>query len=197
VKVGVVIPTIEGRERWLHQTLNAYHDTLAGQDYVLALYYGRRFWPVACNEGTADLMSCCDVIHYGADDLVPRHGWLKAALPVLEAGELPAPRVWDFFWNEGEAHSQQIDGPVGAECRFTRVPILTAEMAATIGPWPEIAYFADCWLSDAARARGGWTTRVTGGYDFVHHWANVGRLDGDPELMEEARQGWDRALAEL
>ena len=192
----MVVPTISGREESLARTLDAYRATLAGVDYELLVIRNRRFWPVACNEATELLGSYVDVIHYGADDLVPRHGWLEAALPVLEEGELPAPRVWDYFWHDGPAHSQTIDGPVGAECRFTRVPILTAEQAAAIGPWPEIAYFSDCWLSDAARARG-WPTRVTEGYDFVHHWSTIGRLDGDPELMEEARRGWMRALEEI
>ena len=193
VRVGVVVPTIRGREASLRRTLDAYRETLAGVDYELLVLHDRRFWPVACNEGTRALAASVDVIHYGADDLVPEPGWLGAALPVLEAGELPAPRVWDFYRTEAGAQSQLIDGPVGALCNFTRVPILTSRMAEAIGPWPEIAYFADCWLSDAARARG-WPTRVTEGYDFVHHWSQVGRLDGDPMLMEEARLGWQRAL---
>lgn len=197
MKVGVVVPTISGREESLTRTLDAYRSTLAGVDYVLTVPRNKRFWPVACNEGAELLLrDGCDVLHYGADDVVPRHGWLQAALPVLEAGELPAPRVWDHFWHDGPAHSQQIDGPVGALCYFSRVPILTADMAQRIGPWPEIAYFADCWLSDAARSFG-WQTRVTAGYDFVHHWHQHGRLDGDPQLMEEARLGWQKALEEI
>ena len=198
MRVGVVVPTISGREESLQRTLDAYRETLAGLDYVLAIVRDKPNWPTACNLGADRLApDAVDVVHFGADDLVPRPGWLQAALPVLAEGELPAPRVWDYFWNDGPAHSQQIDGPVGALCHFTRVPILTWPMLQTIGPWPEIAYFADCWLSDAARAFGGWQTRVTEGYDFVHHWHQHGRLDGDPELMEEARLAWQRALDEL
>ncbi len=193
LKLGVVVPTIRGREESLARTLAAYEATLAGADYELLTVHDRPFWPVACNEGTAALLDRCDLIHYGADDLVPLDGWLEAALPVLADGELPAPQVWDFFWNDGPAHSQTIDGPVGGECRFTRVPILTQAMAEAIGPWPEIAYFADCWVSDKARVLG-WPTRVTEGYSFVHHWSQIGRLDGDARLMEEARRGWEAAM---
>jgi hypothetical protein len=198
LKVGVVVPTISGREESLQRTLDAYRATLAGVDYVLTVPRNLPNWPTACNEGAQLLAAdACDVLHYGADDLVPRHGWLEAALPVLDAGELPAPRVWNHHWNDGPAHSQVIDGPNGALCHFTRVPILTAAMAQAIGPWPEIAYFADCWLSDAARAYGGWETRVAEGYDFVHHWHQHGRLDGDPAVMERARIHWQEALNEL
>lgn len=196
MKVGVVVPTIEGRDESLQRTLDAYRATLGGVDYELVVLRNRRYWPVACNEATGMLLGAVDVIHYGADDLVPLHGWLEAALPLLEAGELPAPQVWDYFHTEGPPQSETIDGPPGSLCRFTRVPILTAEQAVAIGPWPEIAYFADCWVSDKARTLG-YETRVAGGYSFVHHWHTVGRLDGDPVLMEEARRAWDAALAEL
>lgn len=196
MRVGVVVPTIRGRERSLERTLAAYRETLAAVDVELVLRIARnfRFWPSACNAATPLLLEAgCDVVHYGADDLVPLEGWLEPCLPLLEAGELPAPRVWDFQAppppRPDGAPSQALDGASGQLCRFTRVPILTAAMARRVGPWPEIAYYADCWLSDRARLLG-WSTRVCAGYDFVHFWHPHGRLEQDGELGEAASAVW-------
>ena len=69
---------------------------------------------------------------------------------------------------------------------FTRVPILRRDQYERIGPWPEIDYYADIWLSEKARTLG-IRTRILYSYRFVHHWSQVGRVD-TPERMDAA--GW-------
>ena len=181
MKLGVVVPTITGREESLERTLDAYSDTLRGQEWSLVTPKDHPNWPAACNIGVQELTDC-DVIHYGADDLVPVGDWLAPCLPVLDVGELPAARVWNFEKPLGsrEAPTQEIDGPDGAVTRFTRVPILTRRMVEALGPWPEIVYYADVWVSVKAEWLG-MITRVTRGYDFVHHWHQHGRLADEGE----------------
>lgn len=184
MRLGIVVPTITGREESLERTLDAYRDTLNGVDWELITPLDRPNWPTACNEGTREMLEFrnVDLIHYGADDLVPLEGWYWPCLPVLANGELPAPRVWDFeVKDRRRAPSQEIDGDDGKLTRFSRVPILTAEMAERIGPWPEWGYYADVWVSVKARHEGQWPTRVTAGYDFVHYWHQTGRLYDEGE----------------
>lgn len=192
MKVAVVVPTITGREDSLQRTLHAYAETLAEETHQVFVIRDRPCWPAACNAGAREAtLWGADLIHYGADDLVPVPGWLDPCLPVLQAGELPAPQVYNYQVTD-PPWSQALDGPPGSVCAFTRVPILTVEMALAIGDWPEIIYYADCWVSDKARALG-WPTRVVAGYGFVHFWDQRGRLDGDPEAMERARKQYERA----
>lgn len=184
MRLVIVVPTITGREDSLARTLEAYEETLAGIDYTIFTPKDYPSWPAACNHVFTNLPNIhhCDLIHYGADDLVPLNGWFWPAATSLEHNELPAPRVWNFAVDDRRwAPSQENDGPVGALTRFTRVPTLTSEMAVRIGPWPEIIYYADVWVSIKARHEGGWETRVTGGYDFVHHWHQHGRLQDEGE----------------
>lgn len=184
VRLGIVIPTIAGREESLGRTISAYMAS-SGDGAVLEVIKNQPSWPAACNVGRRALAGRADILHFGADDLVPQPGWLEPCLPVLEAGELPAPRVWNHE-REGIPWSEPLDGEPGSLTDFTRVPILTAAMAEQIGDWPEIVYYADCWVSAKARSLG-WPTRVVAGYDFVHHWHPVGRLDGDVAALEAAR----------
>lgn len=183
MKLGVAIPTIDGRSESLDRTLDAYRDTLQGVDWQPVLRRNFPNWPAACNSAAEYLLERgdIDVIHYGADDLVPVGDWLSPCLPVLERGELPAPRVWNFEVDDPNfAPTQEIDGPNGAVTRFTRVPILTRRMVEAIGPWPEIVYYSDVWVSVKAQWLG-MVTRVTAGYDFVHHWHQTGRLADEGE----------------
>ncbi len=179
--LSVIIPTISGREKSLARTLGAYDVLAPGAEQIVV--HNRPSWGHACNAGAAQATG--DVLHFGADDLVPLPGWLDDVLPALEEhDELPAPRVFNYF-AEGE-HDNKMDGPDRAFTKFTRVPILRRDQYERIGAWPEYNYVADVWLSGRARKLG-IETRLYYSYAFVHHWSQIGRTDSREELAHSAQ----------
>jgi hypothetical protein len=173
MKISVVIPTITGREYSYAAMVAAYVERTPGHDLEIVTVKDRPSWPVGCNAG--QLLASGEVLHFGADDLEPLEGWAGAMLSALEAGEIPAPQIWDYA-REGLPVNQAQDGPPGALTPFSRVPSLTRAMAAAIGEWPDMHYYSDNWVSAKGRLCG-FETRVTEGYAFIHHWHPVGRLD--------------------
>lgn len=181
----VVIPTISGREESLARAIASYEDTLRdGPSYEIIIIRDEPTWPAACNEGYEQ--SKGDVIHFTADDLEALPGWWKPALVHLKKhNELPAPRVFDYR-PDGQFANEE-DGPDGALTHFTRIPIMTRKQYKAIGVWPNIIYFADLWLSEQARAIG-IETRMVFGYDFVHHWSQIGRVDSRENLVKSHQE---------
>ena len=173
MKISVIMPTISGREESLARMVAAYHERTP---HELEIINPKDYpsWPAGCNAG--QLRATGDVLHFASDDLEPLEGWATAMLESLRADEIPAPQLWDFAWSAKAPVNAAADGPPGVITAFSRVPSLTWEMADAIGPWPEMAYYADNWVSDKARILG-WETRVMGDYRFVHHWHQTGRLD--------------------
>jgi hypothetical protein len=167
----VVMPTISGREEMWAQMVEFYQSRTPGYELEILSPKDYRNWPTAIN--TAKPKG--SYILYGADDLEPLEGWADAMVGCLDRGEVPAPQVWNWV-KEGPPVNVNEDGPPGSRAAFTRVPALTRDLALAVGPWPEIDYYSDNWVSDKARILG-WETRVTDGFDFIHHWHQHGRLD--------------------
>lgn len=174
MKISAIVPTITGREEMFAFILDCYRTRTEGYELELVTPKDHRNWPAACNVGMLEATG--DVFAFGSDDLEPLAGWADAMMASFARNEIPAPQVWDFR-REGPPANLAADGPPGSIPQFTRVVALTREMAEAIGPWPEIDYFADNWVSDAGRFHG-YETRVTDGYCFIHHWHQHGRLDG-------------------
>lgn len=179
--ISVVIPTITGREESLQRTLNAYEEH-SPKNVDIIVTQDAPTWPDGCNAGYEQAKG--DIIHWGADDLVPLPGWHKRVVKMLRSGEnvLPNARVWDYV-PEGTP-SNVNDGADLAPTLFTRVPIMRREQAEQIGTWPSIIYYGDCWVSERGRTLGIPTINVFG-YDFVHHWCQIGRVDSK-ENMDKA-----------
>jgi glycosyltransferase involved in cell wall biosynthesis len=177
----VVIPTIFGREQSLARGIASYEDTLAGERYEIIVVKDEPTWPTACNEGCRQ--SKGDFILFSADDLEALPGWWEAARAHLEAhDELPAPRVYNFEGPPDGQWDNPEDGADGALTPFTRIPIMRRDQAERIGEWPEhLIYYADLWVSDKGR-HVGIETRMVYGYDFIHHWSGVGRVDSRANL---------------
>lgn len=181
--LSIVIPTITGREASYERCVWAYEDTVPLGSEIITVK-DEANWPSACNEGFRRAQG--DRLHFTADDLEPLPDWWKEALPWLdEHDELPAPKVLnhspDGVWDNA------IDGPDGAVPHFTRIPLMTRSQYERIGPWPEIDYGADVWLSEKGRMLG-IETRMFHSYAFVHHWEQVGRLDTPERLAHSDRQ---------
>lgn len=183
MKLSVVIPTIDGRQESLKRTLASYRKTLRDVEYELVVVENYPSWPAACNHGYRQTVG--DVIHFGSDDLAPIAGWHVPALEWLaQHNELPAARVMNGRANG--VFDNIADGADGALVHFTRVPIMRREQYNLIGPWPEIPYYADIWLSEKARALG-INTRILYGYAFVHHRSEIGRIDTDANLEKSLK----------
>lgn len=176
-----MIPTITGREDHFVRCEAAYAQTCP-EPVVYVVVRDEPSWPAACNEATRRILGAqldVDAVHYTADDLEPQHGWFEAAQVALESGVCPAPEDFDgSLRSPGEA--------VGETVAFSRIPTLTLEQADAVGPWPEIVYFADCWLG-VKLAGMGVESKITAGYRFKHHWAQVGRIDDEARVAE----AWD------
>ena len=185
--ISVVLPTIEGREDTLARAIASYEDTLTAVPHEILIIQDAPTWPSACNLGFEKAEG--DVIHFSADDLEALPGWHTEVRGVLDADELPAPKVLNHS-PDGE-WDNRVDGADGALTHFTRIPIMTRSQYERIGPWPEFQYVADVWVSERAR-RLGIQTRMVHSYAFVHHWEQVGR-DGSPEVLALA----DRELARM
>lgn len=183
--LSVIIPTIKGREASLKRCFGSYKATLkdSGVPHEFVIVHDMKNWPAACNSGAK--IAKGDMLHFTADDLEALPGWHKEALWTVVLGELPAPRVMNHsadgvFDNAG-------DGPDGALTQFTRIPLMTREQYDAIGPWPEIDYCSDVWLSERGR-RLGYPTRMVYSYAFVHHWEQHGRIDTPDRLAWSQRQ---------
>ena len=181
--LSIIVPTITGREASRERCIAAYLNTSPLESEIVTVFDFPN-WPAACNEGYRRAKA--DALHFTADDLEPLPGWWQEALPWCEYhDELPAPKVMDYspdgVWNNA------VDGPDKGVPHFTRIPLMTRRQYEMIGPWPEIDYGADVWLSEKGRTLG-IETRMIHSYAFVHHWEQVGRIDTPERLAESARQ---------
>lgn len=182
-RVGIVIPTVPGRERYLQRALAALRTGAEGIEVALRVEVG---WP-SCGDawraGAARLLARPPRPTYlmlTADDLIPAPGYLAAALS-LAPPYLPAAFLLqedDTVWNEQ-------DFP---EPSFSRVPFVPA---ATAGPvlagMPGLHYYSDVWLGDRLR-EAGYQFAPAPGYAFRHLWAQEGRIrDPEPDRREYER----------
>lgn len=192
-RISVVMPTITGREEMWAWITPLYQRR--APDFEIELCSPKDYpnWPSGINAA----QPTGDYLVYTADDLEPLDGWADAMVACLDRGEVPAPQVWNWK-QEGRPVDERVDGPPGAVPAFSRIPALTREMAEAIGPWPsDLDYYADNWVTDAARLRG-WECRVTEGFAFIHHWNQHGRLDaGDWQGRNLPRYNVHRAALGL
>lgn len=153
--------------------------------YELVVVKDESTWPRACNVGYQS--TSAEIVLFTADDLEALPGWAEAAIEFLfEKDELPAPKVYNHIPTE-ENWDNPEDGPDGAITDFTRIPIMRRDQYERIGPWPEIIYYADLWVSYKGRSIG-IETRMLYSYRFIHHWSGVGRVDSRENLDEAGRQ---------
>lgn len=190
--LSIVIPTITGREDTFTRVATAYADTTEGWHHEIVIVRDAKNWPAACNEGYRKAHG--SIIHFGADDLEPLPGWWKQPLAHLNCcDELPAARVLNYY-ADGPMDNAG-DGADGALTHFTRVPIMRRDQYERIGPWPEIDYCADVWLSEKARTVG-IETRLLYSYAFVHYWCQIGRLDS-PDRLQASEDALSKLRREM
>jgi hypothetical protein len=175
--VAVVVPTIDGRERWLERIRAAYWRT-APYAHVY-VEKGHRSCGEAWLAGTKKAeQDGFDYLHFGSDDLEPQEGWLKPAIEAVDAGFIPAPLVFHAdgtLDSAGLAGFGQYRGPCEdwQLVEGTTVPFMTREMWERIGMIP-VHYCSDLYVSTVGRKHG-WETAIRTGMRFTHHVAPEGR----------------------
>jgi hypothetical protein len=198
--VSVVIPTLPGREESLDCALRSL--ALTCPDAEIVLVYGSGpvgdGWTVGADAARGRY------VHLAGDDLEWMPGWWESAARVCDEGRIPAPLV---FNGDGSVQScgDQMDAivPDGSPATWPRMPFVSAEQWARIGPIPAgIHYFSDNYIGDRGRLLG-FETVVCHGYQIVHHlemtgvgWDIAGgwqeRIAADRDAYERIRRegGW-------
>lgn len=189
-KIGVVIPTVDGREEMLETVvLPAYLDKKLAP-FRIEIMRGFDNCGEAWNEGAARLIEHgCDYLHFGADDLYPLSPlWHRSALHASENHCLPGAYLYDTAGNRTQDH----DGPHWSRVTFSRVPFLPVSVWRQVGPIPPLHYYSDCYLGAKCYAVGQ-EIRLVAGYAFCHLWAQPGRITDD----SKDRELYEQRLKEL
>ncbi len=183
-RISVIIPTIDGREDDLARCVAAYAERSV-HDTQLVVVNNLPTCAHAWNNGAEEAAG--DYLHFTADDLEPHAGWDDAAIEVVLAGGVPAPRVLENDLRDGR------DGEV---MPMTAIPFCSKAQWERIRPVLEIHYYSDDYFSHRARLAG-WPAVFNSRYLFTHHRAQPGRGAGmtEAERMERDRVLYEAAIA--
>jgi hypothetical protein len=187
MRIGVVIPTIPGREDSLDRCLESYGKT-RGVELLFQVYPDSPCSGAGWKEGAAQLVEKHgepDYLHLTNDDCEAlRPEWWRPAVSACDKGKLPAPIVRN---TDGSLQSAGGDMSAGAhllttiqpdwtEVGFTTIPFLSWEQWKQIGML-YVHYASDVWVSHRGRQLG-IPTVLRHGYEIAHHMHPVGRGAG-------------------
>lgn len=170
--ISIVIPTIDGRERWLEKCLLSYQMNRPESSEIL-IVRNRRTCGIAWNIGLDHAEA--PYIHLTADDIEAHPGWWEAAIKVVRRDQLPAPRILNpdgSLQSCGDANEMEN----GEECEIARIPFASREQFDAIGQMFTRQYYGDNWFSHRGRQLG-WPSIICREYLFTHHLAGEGRID--------------------
>jgi hypothetical protein len=189
--ISVIIPTVEGREKYLENCIRAYTAHAEG-GYELDLIVEHDH--PSCGAGWQAGLERAkgEYIHLSDDDIEPRAGWHAPAIEAVSFGFLPAPQVCD---PNGYPQSHPQEGVLGADwtpVHMSALPFASAQQMEKIAPLLTCHYFSDDYISWRG-ARAGWPCVLRARYAFIHHWAQVKRGAG---MTQEERMVHDRKLFE-
>ncbi len=153
--IGVVVPTVAGRERALAWSLESLTRTLPAGGYRIVIEHG---WPTcgqAWNRGAQRLLEISDpaYISFWADDVVALDGWWRPMVESCDDGAVPCAVVekpdgsiesagMSFFqFNTEEPADRQV-------VEHTLTPFVSRAQWEQIGFVPEeLHYCTDLWFS--------------------------------------------------
>lgn len=190
MKLGIVIPTVAGREEHFERCNRAYCETLRSLPvpYLVVVARDRPTCGIAWREGADFLMrQGCDVLHFSADDLEPLPGWYQSGMAAVMASWYPGPVIFKPDGSLDTCGHVNRWLPDREECEFSEIPLMTTDQYREWGPSLPLHYYTDNWFSHRAR-EAGTVTRVTYGYHFKHHWAPAAR---NQRMAEDGRE-YDR-----
>jgi hypothetical protein len=207
VRIGIVIPSIPGRESSLDRCLDSYGKT-TGADCYFQVYHDSPCSGTGWRLG-AELLEkkygAMDFLHLTNDDCEAEHSrWWEDAALACEDGCIPAPVVLNSDGSLQSAggdlnaseHLLKTIGEQGEEVGFTTIPFLSWEQWKAIGML-DIHYSSDVWVSYRGRQLD-YPTVIARGYRIIHHLHQVGRGAGMPQNQRDAldRLTFERALDE-
>lgn len=173
MKISVIIPTIEGREDSLEQTLATYRNSLDASRLEFVIVRDELSCGDAWNVGAK--LATGELLHFGADDLEPaRPDWWIDAAAAIGDGFLPV----------GSIVEHSLDGETrwfGGD--FARVPFIHRDWWRAMPAG--MHYFTDNLLTQRA-AEDDHAMRFCESFAFTHRPVRVGRLD-TPERFSRDR----------
>ncbi|WWT39944.1 hypothetical protein [Microcystis phage Mae-JY09] len=193
--IGVVVPTIAGREALLERTVAAYRQHTA-EPMTLIVVRDRPTIGAAWNDGAeAAMQAGVRWLHLSADDVEPHAGWDEACIAAATHGGWPSPRILN---PDGSLHScGSMGGGMllpecadGTPCATSPFPFLAARYWHRVGPALDAHYYADDHLSWRARLQG-FTPVVSRGFTLTHLEGTTGR----PAMVQRAMADRARFLA--
>jgi len=189
-RIGVVLPTIRGREALLERTQDAYlANTPSDIELVIIVPKDASCIGDAWNAGAKALKDCdCEYLHLGADDLLPGPVWAEAAISAAEGDVYPSPRI---TLQDGSLESCGTLGGGfylpevrdGSPAGSSGVPFLSFDLWESIQPLPPIQYYCDDFVAFTARSLG-LRCEVRRDYHFTHLEGTVGRAPMVAKAME-------------
>jgi len=184
--LAVILPTVKGRGDILAKAITSLQDAPLRYTFI---FHDRDSCGAAWNEGVIMSLFAGDVTHvlFFADDLYAADPeWFKDGVECLANNEIPCPILLEEgtgkHWNVG-------DGNAGNQYAFSRIPMLTLEMARDIFPMPNIHYYSDCWIGSKAGSLG-INSRVMEHYRFYHSWSPEGRKTDSDSNKDRALYEW-------
>lgn len=202
MRIGIVIPTIPGREQSLQRTIRSYRAHSRGVSIVFSIHENARASGEGWRKGATTLaqgFGPTDYLHLTNDDIeVTDPDWWRTCIETCDEGQLPAPVVYN-----PDGSLQSAGGQIGAPgdliqeigrdrspVGFTTVPFLSWGQWEQIGML-DVHYSSDVWVSERGRQLG-YETILRHAYQLTHHNHQVGRAGqmqrsvADKEIVMQA-----------
>jgi hypothetical protein len=187
-KVSVVIPTIQGREELLANSIRAYEET-SNDSCEVIIVSNRPTCGIAWQEGSEQATG--DYLHFSADDIEPLPGWLEAACAAVDALQvIPSPRVLRPDGTLESCVRWETEGENGDEPDICRIPFMSMAQWEQFAPMIPLHYYTDNWFTYQAR-KAGYRVEVCRDYAFVHHRPPTLRA-GEQRQMIHDQQMYER-----
>lgn len=173
MKVGIVLPTVPGRERVFDRVYGAFEATCPpGWEFDIVVPEGFPTVGQAWNDGVPDVLDS-DYLFLTIDDLEPHPGWLAVAAQTVDAGFIPAPRQ---EFSDGTLEScgslgfgQLLpEAPDCTPCRNAGVVFVRPEWYEQVGPFLPIHFATDDDWNYRATLHG-YYLLYRSGMRFTHH----------------------------
>jgi hypothetical protein len=198
-RIGVVLPTIRGRESLLERTQDAYLEaTPSNIELVIVVPKDADCIGDAWNAGAKALKGCeCEYLHLGADDLLPGPVWAEAGISAAEGDVYPSPRI---TLEDGSLESCGTLGAGfflpevrdGTPATSSGMPFLPFDLWESIQPLPSLHYYCDDLIAFMARSQG-LRCEVRRDYHFTHLKGQF----GTPDVVRKAMAHRETMLGEV